>query len=97
FHVTGVQTCALPIYRTGDITPPALAAEYRMTSPETVGALLAADPPAALLLGFDARLEQPLLAYAEANGYQPVTDLGIRDRYGERSEERRVGKEVSWR
>ncbi len=69
-------------YRTGDITPPALAAQYRMTSPKTVGALLAADPPAALLLGFDAELEQPLLAYAEANGYQPVTDLGIRDRYG---------------
>jgi len=69
-------------YRTGDITPPALAAQYRMTSPKTVGALLAADPPAALLLGFDATLEAPLRAYAEANGYQPVEDLGIRDRYG---------------
>jgi hypothetical protein len=71
------------VYRTGDITPPELAAQYRMTSPKTIGALLAADPPAALLLGFDAALEQPLLAYAAANGYQPVTDLGIRDRYGE--------------
>jgi hypothetical protein len=70
-------------YRTGDMTPPELAAQYRMTSPKTVGALLQADPPAALLLGFDAELEQPLRAYAEANGYRPVTDLGVRNRYGE--------------
>jgi hypothetical protein len=69
-------------YRTGDITPPALAAEYRMTSPNTVGALLADDPPAALLLGFDAALEAPLRAYAEMNGYQPIEDLGLQDRYG---------------
>jgi hypothetical protein len=69
-------------YRTGDMTPPGLASQYRMTSPQTVGALLAADPPAALLLGFDEVLEQPLRAYAEANGYRAVEDIGIRDRYG---------------
>jgi hypothetical protein len=69
-------------YRTGDITPPALAAQYRMTSPTRIGALLASDPPAALLLGFDAALEAPMVAYAEANGYDRVADLGIRDRYG---------------
>ena len=69
-------------YRTGDITPPTLAAQYRMTSPTRIGALLASDPPAALLLGFDATLEAPMVAYAEANGYDRVADLGIRDRYG---------------
>ncbi|WP_159587189.1 hypothetical protein [Chelativorans xinjiangense] len=69
-------------YRIADITPPQLARFYRMTSPTKVGQLLDADPPAALLLGFDAGLEAPLLAYAERNGYVPVENIGITDRYG---------------
>ncbi|QRM56092.1 hypothetical protein [Sinorhizobium sp. BG8] len=69
-------------YRTGDITDPDLAAQYRMTSPTTVGALLDSDPPAALLLGFDEALERPLLDYAERNRYVKIEDLGIKDRYG---------------
>ena len=52
-------------YRTADITPPDIAAFYRMTSPTRVAALFDADPPAALLLGFDAALEEPMLAYAK--------------------------------
>lgn len=69
-------------YRTADITLPGLAMYYRMTSPTRIGALLESDPPAALLLGFDELLEQPMRAYAEQHGYVPVTDLGFRDRYG---------------
>ncbi|MDZ5696482.1 hypothetical protein [Chelativorans sp. M5D2P16] len=69
-------------YRTAAITPPELARFYRMTSPATIGTLLEADPPAALLLGFDADLEAPMLAYAEANGYRRIEDIGIKDRYG---------------
>lgn len=69
-------------YRTGDLTEPGLAAFYRMTSPSTVEVLLEADPPAALLLGFDERLEQPLKAFAVRNGYRPERNVIIQDRYG---------------
>jgi hypothetical protein len=69
-------------YRTADLTPPELARFYRQTSPTTVTALFEADPPAALLLGFNEKLEQPMKEFAERRGYTPVTDLGIEDRYG---------------
>ena len=44
--------------------------------------MLEADPPAALLLGFEPKLEEPLLAYAEENGYRPLSGFQISDRYG---------------
>ena len=69
-------------YRTADITPPDIAKFYRMTSPTRVGKLFEADPPAALLLGFDPVLEAPMLAYARSNGYVPAPDFAISDRYG---------------
>ncbi|MDK1493749.1 hypothetical protein QN219_27545 [Sinorhizobium sp. 7-81] len=69
-------------YRTADFTEPALAAWYRMTSPGRITAMFEADPPAALLLGFDEVLERPMLDYARRNGYLPSTDLGFKDRYG---------------
>ncbi|TGQ42023.1 hypothetical protein [Mesorhizobium sp. M00.F.Ca.ET.216.01.1.1] len=69
-------------YRTADIAAPETARYYRMTSSAQVGALLDADSPAALLLGFDQTLEQPLLAYAKKNGYAPVPGFAITDRYG---------------
>jgi hypothetical protein len=69
-------------YRTGDITAPDLARFYRMTSPTRIGALLDADRPAALLLGFDPTLEAPMLAYANQNGYVPLPDFAIVNRYG---------------
>ena len=47
-----------------------------------MAALLEADPPAALLLGFNEKLEQPMREFAERHNYTPVTDLGIEDRYG---------------
>jgi hypothetical protein len=69
-------------YRVADIADPALRARWRSTSPATVEALLASDPPAALLLGFDAELEAPLRRFAEAHGYAPVPGFAATDRYG---------------
>ena len=69
-------------YRTADITAPEIARFYSMTSPTRVGALLDADPPAALLLGFYPALEEPMLAYAKKNGYVQAPDFAIADREG---------------
>ncbi|HEV7307795.1 glycosyltransferase family 39 protein [Ensifer sp.] len=69
-------------YRTASVTSPELAKYYRMTSPETVGALFDQEPPAALLLGFDDELEKPMRAYAESHGYVLSAPLGFKDRYG---------------
>jgi hypothetical protein len=69
-------------YRTADLTAPDIAQFYRQTSPTKVTALLESDPPAALLTGFDAALEAPLVAYAQKNGYVADETLGIQDRYG---------------
>jgi hypothetical protein len=33
---------------------------------------LSAQPPAAILVGYEDILEQPLVSYAEGSGYQPV-------------------------
>jgi len=69
-------------YRTADITDPSLRRHYRTTSPAEVGQLFASDPPAAILVGFDEKLEAPLVTFAEANGYRKVDSLDITDRYG---------------
>jgi hypothetical protein len=69
-------------YRTADITSPQLAKYYRMVSPSGITALFDADPPAAILVGFEEALEAPMLAYAKAHGYIEVEDIGIKDRYG---------------
>ncbi|WP_331376194.1 hypothetical protein [Sinorhizobium chiapasense] len=69
-------------YRTADITEAELAAWYKMTSPTRIAAVLDADPPAALLLGFDEVLERPMQAYAQRNGYLPAADFAFKDRYG---------------
>lgn len=69
-------------YRVADMTEPDLLRHYRTTSPSGIEALLASDPPAALLLGFDPVLEAPMLAFAAAHGYRTVPGFAIRDRYG---------------
>lgn len=69
-------------YRTAGLTPPELAAYYKMTSPTSITALLEREPPAAFLLGSDEPLEAPMLAFARANGYQLVGDFEISDRQG---------------
>ncbi|UTG96290.1 hypothetical protein KEM44_09525 (plasmid) [Sinorhizobium meliloti] len=69
-------------YRTAEFTDQDLARWYRMTSPDQIAAMFDADPPAALLLGFDEVLERPMLDYVRRNGYLPSADLGFKDRYG---------------
>jgi 4-amino-4-deoxy-L-arabinose transferase-like glycosyltransferase len=69
-------------YRTAEFTDRDLARWYRMTSPGRITAMFDADPPGALLLGFDEVLERPMLDYARRNGYLPSTDLEFKDRYG---------------
>jgi 4-amino-4-deoxy-L-arabinose transferase-like glycosyltransferase len=71
------------VYRTGDLTPPALLAKYRTTSPSGLPAFLADDPPAALLLGFEPALEAPMAEFARRNGYRRVEGLTVKDRYGD--------------
>lgn len=70
-------------YRTAEFTDNNLRKYYRSTSPTEVPAFLAADPPAGILVGFEARLEAPLVKFAEQNGYRRIENLGISDRYGE--------------
>jgi hypothetical protein len=69
-------------YRTAEFTNSYLRNFYRTTSPREVEAFLAADPPAGILVGFDSKLEEPLVRFAEQNGYRQAEDMGISDRYG---------------
>jgi hypothetical protein len=69
----------LPIYRElatgsfaywpGDVLTDEERRRYVTTSPGTIGALLASRPPAAVLVGFRGPLDEPLRAYAQANGF----------------------------
>ncbi len=71
------------VYRTGDLTRPALLANYRTTSPSKIAAFLEKDPPAAMLLGFVPELEAPLADFARRNGYREVVGFTLKDRYGD--------------
>jgi hypothetical protein len=70
------------VYRVADIAKPELLRYYRTTSPAKVEAFLAADPPAAILTGFDPELEAPMLRFAQSQGYLRVDNFEIKDRYG---------------
>ena len=70
-------------YRLADITEPSLAQYYKTTSPTQVEALFQADPPAAILVGFEPALEAPFVRFAEKNGYRRVADFTLKDRYGD--------------
>ncbi len=72
-------------YRIGDYLSNDERESFGVTSPMTVGTLLDERPPAAILVGHEGSLDNPLVSYAEINGYQ-LTDTPIgRDRYGESS------------
>jgi hypothetical protein len=70
-------------YRTAQYTAPELATYFRSTSPATIKDLFAADPPAGILTGFDQVLEAPMVHFAKERGYKMISDLGLKDRYGE--------------
>jgi hypothetical protein len=69
-------------YRAAQFASPELRKYYRTTSPGEVRDFFKADPPAAILVGFDPKLEEPMVKFAEENGYRRIDDLGISDRYG---------------
>ncbi len=71
------------VYRTADLTPPGLLKWYRTTAPSKIAAFLSADPPAAILLGFEPALEAPMAEFARLRGYQRVDDFVVKDRYGQ--------------
>ncbi|UWQ81874.1 hypothetical protein K3725_22405 (plasmid) [Leisingera sp. S132] len=59
-------------YRISPYLKEELRRHYRMAGPQDLEALFAADPPAALLLGYAPELEKPLLAYALARGCRRI-------------------------
>lgn len=71
------------VYRVGDIIPAEDRPYYaRVASPSTIGSMMAAHPPAAILVGQEGALDQPLIAYARDNGYRLATGELVNDRYG---------------
>lgn len=60
------------LYRVGDLLTEAERTRYVGTSPATVANLLDSQPPAAILVGFEAGLDEPLIAYAATHGYAAI-------------------------
>lgn len=61
-------------WRIGPYVDPARVAILKIPTPDTLLSLLAAEPPAALLLGAEDKGEQLLKSYAKAHGYRRVPD-----------------------
>jgi len=57
------------LLRVGDLLTEAERARYVAASPSTLAAVLAADPPAAILIGDEGDAETPLRQFAEEQGY----------------------------
>lgn len=58
------------IYRASDYIRPGDRRHFaNLASPESIGDLLAAEPPSAILAGVQDRLEEPLVAFGRAHGY----------------------------
>ena len=71
------------VYRVGELIPAADRRYYRMVSPRTIGNLLDAAPPAAILTGFEGDLDASLTAYARRHGYVERRLPLVRYRYGQ--------------
>src|SRR5690606_40649119 len=87
-HVTGVQTCALPICLGRSPTEVELATQLEISVPELEKMML--DASAVNLISLNKK-------WYETDSYKDVREIDIlEDKRGEdRSEERRVGKERS--
>jgi len=70
-------------YRVVPVTDHELLRHYVTIGPDQLAGLLDGEPPAAILTGFDAELERPFVAWAEAHGYTPDPSVSFADRYGE--------------
>ena len=64
------------LYRVGDLIENERRDRYIGSSPRSVRTLLATDPPDAILLGFEGKLEDPLAAFAQEHGYV-LTEAGM--------------------
>jgi len=65
------------LYRIGDLISAEQRNHFVVSSPNTINDLLHSDPPAAILVGFEKELDDPLIAYALNNNYKKVTIAGF--------------------
>ena len=71
------------VYRVGDLIPAQDRRHYRnIVSPTSIRRILEANPPAAVLVGQEGALDDPLVAYAKAHRYALATSNLVTDRYG---------------
>jgi hypothetical protein len=57
------------LYRVGDLLDPEQLQRYAGSSPHSIRSLLTTDPPDAILLGLEGRLEDPLAEFAQEHEY----------------------------
>lgn len=69
-------------FRIGDDVTAQERSRFHITSAASLASLLDAEPPAAILVGFEGHLDQPLIDYAKTHGYLPLKQSFGRDRYG---------------
>jgi len=60
------------LYRVGDLLTLEQRKHFMSTSPRSIGDLFDKDPPAAILVGFEAELDNPLIEYAISKSYKKV-------------------------
>lgn len=69
-------------YRIGDYLTAEDRETFHVASPATLGTLFERNPPAAILTGYEGKLDQPLERYGEINGYDTLPASFGEDRYG---------------
>ncbi len=69
-------------YRIGDYLTAADREAFFVTSPVTLETLFDRNPPAAILTGYEGKLDQPFERYGEINGYDTLLAPFGEDRYG---------------
>jgi hypothetical protein len=71
------------IYRVASLVPEPDRKRYQATGPESLSRLLDRDPPAGILVGFEGKLDDRLVQYAQSRGYVRLEGAFGSDRYGE--------------
>lgn len=62
-------------YRIGDFLSPEEQRLFVVTSPNSIWNLLDEDKPSAIFVGFEGKLDKPLIKYAKSHGYKKVDDI----------------------
>jgi hypothetical protein len=65
------------LFRVGDLLDEEDRKRFVGSSPGSLAALLAADPPAAIVVGFEASLDRAFTAFAREHNYRPVQVDGV--------------------